>query len=80
MISILTVIVWIFLLTMYPISLRFLTMKQTNLPPDNLSFSAYDLENIVYALDAYITENDDKIANELKDICYKIECVLDEVN
>tara|TARA_B100000902_G_scaffold292967_1_gene279453 strand:- start:489 stop:656 length:168 start_codon:yes stop_codon:yes gene_type:complete len=55
-------------------------MKQTNLPPDNLSFSAYDLENIVYALDAYITENDDKIANELKDICYKIECVLDEVN
>ena len=33
MISIQIVIVWIFLLTMSPISLRFLTMKQTNLPP-----------------------------------------------
>ena len=55
-------------------------MKQSKLPPDNLSFSANDLENIVYALDVYITENDDKIADELKDICYKIEAILDEVN
>ena len=55
-------------------------MKQSKLPPDNLSFSAYDLENIVYALDVYITENDDKIADELKDICYKIEAVLEEEN
>ena len=55
-------------------------MKQTNLPPDNLSFSANDLENIVYALDVYITENDDKISKELKEICYKIEAILDEEN
>ena len=55
-------------------------MNTTKLPPDNLSFSANDLENIVYALDVYITENDDKIADELKDICYKIEAILDEEN
>ena len=55
-------------------------MKQTNLPPDNLSFSANDLDDIVYALDVYITENDDKIADRLKDICYKIEGVLEEEN
>ena len=55
-------------------------METTKLPPDNLSFSANDLENIVYALDVYITENDDKISKELKDICYKIECILDEVD
>ncbi len=55
-------------------------MKQTNLPPDNLSFSVNDLENIVYALDVYITENDDKISKELKEICYKIEAILDEEN
>ena len=50
-------------------------MKQSKLPQDNLSFSAYDLEDIVYALDVYITENDDKIADRLKHICYKIEAV-----
>ena len=55
-------------------------MNTTKLPPDNLSFSANDLENIVYALDVYITENDDKIADELKGICYKIEAVLDGGN
>ena len=55
-------------------------MNTTKLPQDELSFSANDLENIVYALDVYITENDDKIADELKDICYKIEAILDEVN
>ena len=55
-------------------------MKTSKLPQDNLSFSAYDLENILYALDVYITENDDKISKELKDICYKIECILDEVD
>ena len=54
--------------------------KNDKLEPDNLSFSANDLENIVYALDVYITENNDKIADELKDICYKIEAVLDEEN
>jgi len=54
--------------------------QNDNVEPDNLSFSANDLENIVYALDVYITENDDKIADELKDICYKIEAVLDEEN
>ena len=52
--------------------------QNDKLEPDNLSFSANDLENIVYALDVYITENDDKIADELKDICYKIEAVLEE--
>ena len=55
-------------------------MNTTKLPQDELSFSALDLENIVYALDVYITENDDKIADELKDICYKIEAVLEEEN
>ncbi len=55
-------------------------MNKTKLPPDNLSFSAYDLENIVYALDVYITENDDKISEELREICYKIEAILDEEN
>ena len=55
-------------------------MKSSKLPPSDLSFSAYDLDNILYALDVYITENDDKIADELKDICYKIEAVLDEEN
>ena len=54
--------------------------QNDNVEPDNLSFSANDLENIVYALDVYITENDDKIADELKDICYKIEAILDEEN
>ena len=55
-------------------------MNTTKLPQDELSFSAYDLDNILYALDVYITENDDKIADELKDICYKIEAILDEEN
>ena len=55
-------------------------MKSSKLPPSDLSFSAYDLDNILYALDVFITENDDKIADELKDICYKIEAILDEVN
>ena len=52
-------------------------MKSSKLPPDNLSFSANDLDDILYALDVYITENDDKIADRLKGICYKIEAVLD---
>ena len=55
-------------------------MKTSKLPQDNLSFSANDLENIVYALDVYITENDDKISDELREICYKIEAILDEEN
>ena len=55
-------------------------MKSSKLPPSDLSFSAYDLDNILYALDVYITENDDKIADDLKDICYKIEAILDEEN
>ena len=54
--------------------------QNDNVEPDNLSFSANDLENIVYALDVYITENDDKIADELRQICYKIEAILDEEN
>ena len=55
-------------------------MKSTKLPPDNLSFSANDLGDLLYALDVYIEENDDKIADRLKGICYKIEAVLDEEN
>ena len=55
-------------------------MKSTKLQPDNLSFSAYDLENILYVLDVYITDNNDKLSTELKDICYKIEAILDEEN
>ena len=53
-------------------------MKSSKLPPSDLSFSVYDLENILYVLDVYITDNYDKIANELKDVCYKIEAILDE--
>ena len=55
-------------------------MNTSKLPPSDLSFSAYDLDNILYALDVYITENDDKIADELRQICYKIEAILDEEN
>ena len=55
-------------------------MKSSKLPPSDLSFSAYDLDNILYALDVYITENDDKISDELRQICYKIEAILDEEN
>ena len=54
--------------------------QNDNVEPDNLSFSANDLENIVYALDLYITENDDKISDEFREICYKIEEILDEEN
>jgi len=80
MISIQTVIAWIFLLTMYPISLRFLTMKQTNLPSD-LSFSKHELETILYSLEGYIQGNNDiELADELVDICYKLEAVLEEEN
>ena len=80
MISIQIVIAWIFLLTMYPISLRFLTMKSTKLPQD-LSFSKHELETILYSLEGYIQGNDDiELADELGDICYKLEAVLEEEN
>ena len=52
-------------------------MKQTNLPQD-LSFSKHELETILYSLEGYIQGNDDiELAEELEDICYKIEAVLD---
>ena len=57
-----------------------LTMKQTNLPQD-LSFSKHELETILYSLDGYIQGNDDtKLVDELVDICYKLEAILDEEN
>jgi len=55
-------------------------MKQTNLPQD-LSFSKHELETILYSLDGYIQGNDDtKLVDELVDICYKLEAILDEEN
>ena len=81
MISIQTVIAWIFLLTMYPISLRFLTMKQSKLPQDNLSFSKHELETILYSLEGYIQgNNDEELVEELDTICYKLDAILDEEN
>ena len=56
-------------------------MKQSKLPPDNLSFSKHELETILYSLEGYIQGNDDiELADELVDICYKIEAQLQEEN
>ena len=55
-------------------------MKQTNLPQD-LSFSKHELETILYSLEGYIQGNDDiELADELVDICYKLETILEEEN
>ena len=55
-------------------------MKQTNLPSD-LSFSNNELETILYSLEGYIQGNDDiELADELVDICYKLEAQLEEAN
>ena len=55
-------------------------MKQTNLPKNN-SFSKHELETILYSLEGYIQGNDDiELADELVDICYKIEAQLQEEN
>ena len=52
--------------------------KNDNVQPDNLSFSKHELETILYSLEGYIQGNDDiELAEELEDICYKIEAVLD---
>ena len=46
-----------------------------------MTFSKHELETILYSLEGYIQGNDDiELADELKDICYKIEAILDEVN
>ena len=40
----------------------------------NLTFNKEDLEAILYSLEGYIQGNDDnKLCDELVDICYKIE-------
>ena len=60
-------------------------MKQTNLPQD-LSFSKHELETILYSLEGYIQGNNDEderyeeLVDELVDICYKLEAVLEEEN
>ena len=46
-----------------------------------MTFSKHELETILYSLEGYIQGNDDmKLADELVDICYKIESQLQEVN
>ena len=53
-------------------------MKQINLSQD-LSFSKHQLETILYSLEGYIQGNDDReLVDELVDICYKLEAVLEE--
>ena len=45
------------------------TIKMTN-----LTFNKEELEAILYSLEGYIQRNDDnKLCDELVDICYKIE-------
>ena len=45
------------------------TIKMTN-----LTFNKEELEAILYSLEGYIQGNDDnKLCDELVDICYKIE-------
>ena len=53
-------------------------MKQSKLPPSDLSFSKHELETILYSLEGYIQGNDDdKLCDELEDICNKIVEELD---
>ncbi len=45
-----------------------------------VTFSKHELETILYSLEGYIQGNDDiELADELVDICYKIEAQLEEV-
>ena len=45
-----------------------------------MTFSKHELETILYSLEGYIQGNDDiELADELVDICYKIEAQLEEV-
>ena len=56
-------------------------MSKTKSPPSDLSFSKHELETILYSLEGYIQGNDDiELADELVDICYKLEAVLEEEN
>tara|TARA_B100001996_G_scaffold341583_1_gene295719 strand:+ start:239 stop:379 length:141 start_codon:yes stop_codon:yes gene_type:complete len=44
-----------------------------------MTFSKHELETILYSLEGYIQGNDDdKLVDELVDICYKIETQLEE--
>ena len=46
-----------------------------------MKLSKHELETILYSLEGYIQGNDDlKLTDELVDICYKLEAVLDEEN
>jgi len=56
-------------------------MTTSKLPPSDLSFSKHELETILYSLEGYIQGNNDiELADELVDICYKLEAVLEEEN
>ncbi len=56
-------------------------MKTSKLPPSDLSCSKHELETILYSLEGYIQGNNDiELADELVDICYKLEAVLQEEN
>ena len=54
-------------------------MNKSELTPSDLSFSKHDLETILYSLEGYIQCNNDlELADKLVDICYKLECILEE--
>ena len=56
-------------------------MKQSKLPPSDLSFSKHDLETILYSLEGYIQgNNDEELVEELDTICYKLDAILEEEN
>ena len=46
-----------------------------------MKLSKHELETILYSLEGYIQGNNDiELADELVDICYKLEAVLQEEN
>ena len=47
---------------------------------NNVSLSQNDLENVIYVVYEYISNNDNKISKELKDVGYKLECILHGVD
>ena len=92
MISILTAIVWTFLLTMYTIFPHFLTMTQSNYvigdTPEDLnrehkvSLTEGQISTILYVLEGYIAGNDDytedsNFKNDVDTIFERLEGVID---
>lgn len=48
--------------------------------PNNVLLSENDLENVIFAVYEYIGENDNKISKELREVGYKLECILHGVD